>query len=144
GGGGGGGGAGGGRGAAQGGGDRVGGRGGHRCPCGGGAPGVQPIAGRPRAGSSTRQSLARGAPSLETDYLNGEISLVGRLHGVPTPVNDALCALSDRHLRERRPPQTLPAEEVLERARARDYGDAPVRRGRRRRLRRARAARARG
>jgi 2-dehydropantoate 2-reductase len=89
---------------------------------------VQPIAGRPRAGSSTRQSLTRGAPTLETDYLNGEISLIGRLHGVPTPVNDALCVLSDRHLRERRPPQTLPAEEVLARARAGHYADGPVRR----------------
>jgi 2-dehydropantoate 2-reductase len=89
---------------------------------------VQPIAGRPRAGSSTRQSLARGAPSLETDYLNGEISLIGRLHGVPTPVNDALCVLSERHLRERRPPQTLPPEEVLGLARARHYADGPVRR----------------
>jgi 2-dehydropantoate 2-reductase len=89
---------------------------------------VQPIAGRPRAGSSTRQSLARGAPTLETDYLNGEISLIGRLHGVPTPVNDALCVLSARHLRERRPPQTLAAEEVRESARARDYADGPVRR----------------
>ena len=89
---------------------------------------VQPIAGRPRAGSSTRQSLARGTPTLETDYLNGEISLIGRLHGVATPVNDALAVLSDRHLRERRPPQTLPAEEVLELARAREYADGPVRR----------------
>ena len=89
---------------------------------------VQPIAGRPRAGSSTRQSLTRGAPTLETDYLNGEISLIGRLHGVPTPVNDALCEFSDRHLRERRPPHTRPAEEVLARARAGHYADGPVRR----------------
>jgi 2-dehydropantoate 2-reductase len=84
---------------------------------------VQPIAGRPRAGSSTRQSLARGAATLETDYLNGEISLIGRLHGVPTPINDALCVLSDRHLRERRAPQTLPAEDVLEFALAGQIGD---------------------
>ncbi len=89
---------------------------------------VQPIEGRPRAGSSTRQSLARGAAALETDYLNGEISLIGRLNGVPTPVNDALGVLSDRHLRERRPPQTLPAEEVLALARAGHYADGPVRR----------------
>ncbi|MBV9808074.1 MAG: 2-dehydropantoate 2-reductase [Solirubrobacterales bacterium] len=89
---------------------------------------VQPIEGRPRAGSSTRQSLARGAPTLETDYLNGEISLIGRLHGVPTPVNDALGELSERHLRERRPPQSVPAEEVLARARAGHYADGPVRR----------------
>jgi 2-dehydropantoate 2-reductase len=84
---------------------------------------VQPIEGRPRAGSSTRQSVVRGTP-VETDYLNGEISLLGRLHGVPTPINDALCELSERHVRERRPPDTVPAEDVLERAKA----DGPVRR----------------
>jgi 2-dehydropantoate 2-reductase len=45
------------------------------------------IAGRARAGNSTWQSLMRGGSSLETDYLNGEIVLLGRLHGVPTPLN---------------------------------------------------------
>ncbi len=90
--------------------------------------GVQPIEGRPRAGSSTRQSLIRGAAALETDYLNGEIALLGRLHGVPTPVNDALCGLSARHVRERRAPGTLPAEEVVARAAAGHYADGPVRR----------------
>ena len=89
---------------------------------------LQPIAGRERAGSSTRQSLARGAPTVETDYLNGEIALLGRLHGEPTPVNDALCELSARHVRERRAPQTLPAAEVLALARSGDYADGPVRR----------------
>jgi 2-dehydropantoate 2-reductase len=89
---------------------------------------VQPIEGRPRAGSSTRQSLVRGAPTLETDYLNGEIALIGRAHGVPTPVNDALCELSDRHVRERRAPGSLPAEEVLARASAGHYADGRVRR----------------
>jgi 2-dehydropantoate 2-reductase len=89
---------------------------------------LQPIEGRPRAGSSTRQSLVRGAATVETDYLNGEISLLGRLHGVPTPVNDALCELSDRHVRDRRPPGTLPAGEVLDRARAGKFADGPVRR----------------
>ena len=89
---------------------------------------IQPIAGRPRAGSSTRQSLARGASSLETDYLNGEISLLGRLHGVATPVNDALGRLSERHVRERRAPQTVPPEEVLALARAGDSADGSVRR----------------
>lgn len=38
---------------------------------------------------STWQSFARGAGS-EIDYLNGEVVLLGRLHGVPTPVNQAL------------------------------------------------------
>ncbi|MGA9857964.1 MAG: 2-dehydropantoate 2-reductase, partial [Solirubrobacteraceae bacterium] len=55
---------------------------------------VREIDGRPRAGSSTWQSLARGAGAIETDYLNGEIVLQGRLHGVATPVNAALCRLA--------------------------------------------------
>lgn len=38
---------------------------------------------------STWQSFARGAGS-EVDYLNGEVVLLGRLHGVPTPANEAL------------------------------------------------------
>lgn len=42
---------------------------------------------------STWQSLARGAGSVETDFLNGEIVLLGRLHGVKTPVNTRLQAL---------------------------------------------------
>jgi 2-dehydropantoate 2-reductase len=75
--------------------------------------GVRDIAGRERAGSSTRQSLVRRSDGIETDYLNGEVVLLGRLHGVATPVNRALCRLAERHLRERREPGTLPAEEVL-------------------------------
>lgn len=50
----------------------------------------QPIAGARRGGGSTWQSLARGKMTLETDYLNGEIALLGRLHGVATPINEAL------------------------------------------------------
>lgn len=46
--------------------------------------------GQTRGGSSTWQSLARGAGSVEGDFLNGEIVLLGRLHGVPTPLNAAL------------------------------------------------------
>jgi thiosulfate/3-mercaptopyruvate sulfurtransferase len=48
------------------------------------------VPGRVRGGSSTWQSLARGAGSVEADFLNGEIVLLGRLHGVPTPLNTAL------------------------------------------------------
>ena len=48
------------------------------------------IPGRSRGGSSTRQSLIRGAGSVEGDFLNGEIVLLGRLHGVPSPLNAAL------------------------------------------------------
>ncbi|MEZ0447453.1 ketopantoate reductase family protein [Cellulomonas sp. ICMP 17802] len=45
-------------------------------------------------GGSSWQSLVRGTGSIETDYLNGEIVLLGRLHGVPTPVNALLQRLS--------------------------------------------------
>jgi len=51
---------------------------------------VRPIAGAVRGGGSSWQSLARGTGTIETDYLNGEIVLLGRLHDVPTPVNAAL------------------------------------------------------
>lgn len=75
--------------------------------------GVAEIDGRARAGSSTWQSLARGAGALETDYLNGEIVLQGRLWGVPTPVNAALCRLAAQAARERRAPSSLAAADVL-------------------------------
>jgi 2-dehydropantoate 2-reductase len=75
--------------------------------------GVRDIEGRSRAGSSTWQSLARGTGALETDYLNGEIVLQGRLHGVPTPLNQRLCQLAATAARERRAPGTLSADDVL-------------------------------
>ncbi|MBH77435.1 MAG: 2-dehydropantoate 2-reductase [Dehalococcoidia bacterium] len=43
-----------------------------------------------RSGNSSWQSLARGATTIEAAYLNGEVALLGRLHGVPTPVNALL------------------------------------------------------
>ncbi|TIU70552.1 MAG: ketopantoate reductase family protein, partial [Mesorhizobium sp.] len=54
---------------------------------------ITAIPGRTRVGSSTLQSIVRGTGSLETDFLNGEIVLLGRLHGMATPVNAALCRL---------------------------------------------------
>ena len=52
--------------------------------------GMRRINGQRRGGGSTWQSLARGTGRVETDLLNGEIVLLGRLHGVPTPVNALL------------------------------------------------------
>jgi len=49
-----------------------------------------PVEGRDRMGGSTWQSLARGTGGVEADYLNGEIVLLGRRHGVATPVNRML------------------------------------------------------
>lgn len=44
-------------------------------------------------GSSTRQSLSRATGSAEADFLNGEIALLGRMYGIPTPLNAALQAM---------------------------------------------------
>jgi len=53
---------------------------------------LQRVGGDKRDGGSTKQSLQRGMP-VETDYLNGEIVLLGRLYGVPTPANALLQGL---------------------------------------------------
>ncbi|MGO9959384.1 MAG: ketopantoate reductase family protein [Solirubrobacteraceae bacterium] len=74
---------------------------------------VGEIDGRRRPGSSSWQSLQRGTGTIETDYLNGEIVLQGRLHGVPTPVNEALCRVAARVAREGGAPGSIAAEQVL-------------------------------
>ncbi len=51
---------------------------------------VGEIEGASYPGGSTAQSLARSQGSVETDLINGEIVLLGRLHGVPTPINERL------------------------------------------------------
>ena len=75
-------------------------------PAGGGGP-------RIRSGGSTWQSLARGTGSVEADYLNGEIALLGRLHGVPTPVNSTLQRIAGRLARDRVPPGSMSIDDVL-------------------------------
>jgi 2-dehydropantoate 2-reductase len=77
--------------------------------------GVGEIHGRPRAGGSTWQSVTRGAGTVETDYLNGEIVLVGRLSGAPAPVNELLQALARETIRGGHQPGWLSPEEVLAR-----------------------------
>ena len=65
-------------------------------------------------GGSTTQSLARGAGSVETDYLNGEISRLGRLNGAPTPVNDCLSMLGDRLAKEGAQPGSMSVEALTD------------------------------
>jgi 2-dehydropantoate 2-reductase len=65
-----------------------------------------------RAGSSSWQSLARGTGAIEADYLNGEIVLLGRLHGVPTPVNAALQRLANDAARHGVAPGETPVDVV--------------------------------
>ena len=76
---------------------------------------LRPVPGHERRGGSSWQSLARGVGSVETDYLTGEIVLLGRLNRVPTPVNDLLQRLASRMAAEGRPPGSVAAEDVLAR-----------------------------
>ena len=48
------------------------------------------IDGSPRGRGSSSQSLLRGLGSIETDYINGEIVWLGRVHGIATPVNESV------------------------------------------------------
>jgi 2-dehydropantoate 2-reductase len=68
---------------------------------------LRPVAGQERSGGSTWQSLARGTGSVEADYLNGEIVLLGRLHGVPTPANETARRLVVDAARSRSAPGAL-------------------------------------
>jgi 2-dehydropantoate 2-reductase len=66
-----------------------------------------------RGGSSSWQSLARGTGAIEADYLNGEIVLLGRLHGVPTPVNATLQRLANQAAREGAAPASWSVDDVI-------------------------------
>jgi 2-dehydropantoate 2-reductase len=77
--------------------------------------GMRRIDGRRREGGSTWQSLARGTGRVETDLLNGEIVLQGRLHGVPTPVNALLQEVANHLARTGAPPASLTEADLLAR-----------------------------
>ncbi|MFL6204615.1 MAG: ketopantoate reductase family protein [Acidimicrobiales bacterium] len=79
--------------------------------------GMRRINGRRREGGSTWQSLARGTGRVETDLLNGEIVLLGRLHGVPTPVNALLQEVANELARVGAPPASLTEADLLRRLR---------------------------
>jgi 2-dehydropantoate 2-reductase len=72
------------------------------------------IDGRRHAGGSSWQSLARGTGDIETDYLNGEIVLLGRLHGVPTPANELVQRLARDLARGHERPGELSEDEILD------------------------------
>ncbi len=79
-------------------------------------PVPEPVdAATPRTGGSTRQSVQRAAGSVETDYLNGEIVLLGRLHGIPTPANELLQQLARQVIAGRLAAESVPPEELLAR-----------------------------
>lgn len=73
------------------------------------------ISGQSRPGGSSWQSLRRGTGDIETDYLNGEIVLLGRIHGVATPANELLQRLARELAVTRHAPGATPPAAILER-----------------------------
>jgi 2-dehydropantoate 2-reductase len=74
---------------------------------------VRAAVGQPRSGSSSWQSLARGTGAVEADYLNGEIVLLGRLHGVPTPFNEHARRMANELARNGNAPGSVTQEEWM-------------------------------
>lgn len=70
------------------------------------------IDGHAHVGNSSFQSLARGNPRLESDFLNGEVVLLGRMHGIPTPANELLQELAMRLVKAQVPAGSLTIDEV--------------------------------
>ena len=70
------------------------------------------IPGVERGGSSTWQSFRRGVPAIETDWLNGEIVLLGLEHNIPTPANRALQLTAKRALRAGLRDGEVPIEQI--------------------------------
>lgn len=75
---------------------------------------AQPLGASARPGGSSWQSLVRQTGSIETDYLNGEIVLIGRMAGVPTPANALLQRLAGEMARTRQAPGSVTAEEFIQ------------------------------
>lgn len=70
------------------------------------------VEGQDRVAGSSWQSLARGTGNIEADFLNGEIVLLGRLHGVPTPANATLQRLANQLAASRGEPQSISLAEL--------------------------------
>ncbi len=73
---------------------------------------MKPIDGERRGGGSSWQSLKNAKGDIESDFLNGEIVALGRLHGVPTPANHVLQQLAAKAAREGHAPGSMKASEI--------------------------------
>ncbi len=80
------------------------------------APGFEwgEIPGHDAFTSSVWQGIQRGNRSVETDYVNGEIVLIGALHGVPAPWNRALQQAANHCVRNGIPPGSIGVDEFVE------------------------------
>lgn len=80
-----------------------------------------PIGDSPRLGNSSWQSLIRSVGTIETDFLNGEIVMLGIQGGVDTPYNRTVQRASAWMAREHKQPGVLTLEDLermVERERA--------------------------
>jgi len=66
-----------------------------------------------RISTDRAPSSSRGTGTIEADFLNGEIVLLGRTHGVPTAVNETLQKMANQAARERLAPGTVDPREIL-------------------------------
>jgi 2-dehydropantoate 2-reductase len=83
---------------------------------------VAEIKGRPRTGGSIWQSLKRQTGSVETEFITGEIVMLGTLHGVDVRHNRAATICADRMARNRTTPGSLSMEELRRMAANDDIG----------------------
>lgn len=74
-----------------------------------------PLEGLPAGNrGSSWQSLVRGQGSIEADFLNGEVVLHGRRHGIPTPYNEVLQRVANEMARLRQKPGLYSVDELTE------------------------------
>lgn len=74
---------------------------------------TKPVEGQSRAGGSTWQSVTRGLSSVETDYLNGEIAMLGRALALPTPLNERVQQRMAQFIRAGEPAGSVPPASLL-------------------------------
>ncbi len=63
-------------------------------------------------GGSSWQSMARGTGDIETDYLNGEIALIARRHGIEAPINAGIARLARQASAAGQAPGAITAAEL--------------------------------
>jgi hypothetical protein len=56
--------------------------------------------------------LTSGEANFRVDFFNGEIGLLGALHGIPTPCNRLLQKVASRVVCEGKPPGSVKIEEL--------------------------------
>jgi 2-dehydropantoate 2-reductase len=79
---------------------------------------IRKIDGKSFYGGSTAQSMARGTPTTEVDYLSGEVARLGRAHGVATPINVTLQRVVRELSQQRKPPGSMSPDELRARIEA--------------------------